>query len=55
VLGCTCGITECWFLLVRITVLDEVVIWSDFEQVHRPWFDEVAYVRELGGGEGKDG
>jgi hypothetical protein len=60
VLGCTCGITECWFLLVRITILDEVVIWSDFEQFHRPWvydlgpfiFDKQAYLRQLGGPEG---
>ncbi len=54
-LGCTCGITECWFLLVRITILDEVVIWSDFEQFHRSWiydlgpfiFDKEDYVRTL--------
>ncbi len=55
-LGCTCGITECWFLLVTITVGDEVVIWSDFEQFHRPWiydlgpfvFDKREYLRVLG-------
>lgn len=55
-LGCTCGIVECWFLLVRITVLDDVVIWSGFEQFHRNWiyglgpfvFDKRAYLRELG-------
>jgi hypothetical protein len=55
-LGCTCGITECWFLLVSITVLEDVVIWSDFEQFHRPWlydlgpfvFDKPAYLRALG-------
>lgn len=55
VLGCTCGITECWFLLVRITILDDVVLWSDFEQFHRPWiyslgpfvFDRQAYLQQL--------
>ncbi|MEM7159722.1 MAG: hypothetical protein AAF799_43175 [Myxococcota bacterium] len=55
VLGCTCGIVECWFLMVRITVLDEVVVWSDFEQFHRHWiyglgpyvFDKAEYLREL--------
>lgn len=59
VLGCTCGIAECWFLLVRITLLDEVVIWSDFEQFHRDWsydlgpfvFDRAAYERALAGGD----
>lgn len=55
VLGCTCGITGCWFLLVRITMLDDVVLWSDFEQFHRPWiytlgpfvFDRKAYLEQL--------
>lgn len=55
VLGCTCGIVECWFLMVEITLLDDVVIWSDFEQFHRPWvyalgpfvFDRAAYERAL--------
>lgn len=36
-LECTCGISECWFLLARITLLDEFVVWSEFEQFHRPW------------------
>jgi hypothetical protein len=36
VLGCTCGITQCWFLQVRIELLPEVVVWSDFGQFHRP-------------------
>lgn len=56
VLSCTCGITECWFLLVSITVLEETVVWSDFEQFHRPWvydlgpfvFEKTAYLRALG-------
>ncbi|MCA9704552.1 MAG: hypothetical protein KDK70_01745, partial [Myxococcales bacterium] len=57
VLGCTCGIIECWFLQVQITVLDDVVIWSGFEQFHRPWiyalgpfvFDKPAYLQALAG------
>lgn len=36
-LGCTCGIVECWFLLAQIAVLEEFVVWSDFESFHRPW------------------
>jgi hypothetical protein len=59
VLGCTCGVTECWFLLVSVTVLEEVVIWADFEQFHRAWvydlgpfvFDKPAYLRALGADE----
>jgi hypothetical protein len=36
-LQCTCGITECWFLLATITVCEDVVVWSDFCQFHRDW------------------
>jgi|APSaa5957512622_1039677.scaffolds.fasta_scaffold103965_2 hypothetical protein len=36
-LSCTCGITECWFLLAKITVNENTVTWSDFEQFHRDW------------------
>ncbi|HEX2204573.1 MAG TPA: GNAT family N-acetyltransferase [Longimicrobium sp.] len=42
-LGCECGIVECWPLLARITVEGGRVTWSDFEQPHRgaahpgPW------------------
>lgn len=56
-LQCTCGITECWFLLATITVSAEVVVWSDFCQFHRDWrynvapfvFDRRAYEAQLGG------
>ena len=56
-LSCTCGISECWFLLARITVLDEAVIWSGFEQFHRTWlydlgpfvFDKRAYLDAIAG------
>jgi hypothetical protein len=33
--GCTCGISECWFLQARITMTDETVTWSEFGQFHR--------------------
>lgn len=54
--SCTCGITECWFLLASVTVLDDVVVWSELEQFHRSWvydlgpfvFDRAAYERALG-------
>lgn len=36
VLGCTCGISECWFVQARIEVSPDVVQWSDFGQFHRP-------------------
>ncbi|NEO87514.1 MAG: hypothetical protein F6J87_25120 [Spirulina sp. SIO3F2] len=38
ILSCICGITECWFLLAKITVSDEMVRWDDFQQFHRDWF-----------------
>ena len=56
VLGCSCGITECWFVQVRIEVEPDVVRWSDFGQFHRPdWiyalgpfmFDRHAYEAQL--------
>jgi len=56
VLGCTCGISECWFVQARIEVEPEVVRWSDFGQFHRPtWayglgpfvFDRRLYEAEL--------
>lgn len=36
-LQCTCGITDCWFLLATIIVSDDRVEWSDFCQFHRDW------------------
>jgi hypothetical protein len=35
VLECECGCEGCWPLLVRITVIGDEVIWSDFQQPHR--------------------
>jgi hypothetical protein len=39
VLGCTCGISECWFVQARIEVGPDVVRWSEFGQFHRPAWD----------------
>jgi hypothetical protein len=54
-LQCSCGITECWFLLATITVAEGTVTWSDFCQFHRDWkydlgpfvFDRVSYEAQL--------
>ncbi len=37
ILQCTCGITDCWFLVADITVGETTVIWSNFQQFHRDW------------------
>ncbi len=56
VLGCTCGIVQCWFLQVRVQILSDLVIWSEFGQFYRPhWqyglgpftFDRRQYEEEL--------
>ncbi|MEQ4719078.1 hypothetical protein [Nonomuraea sp. B19D2] len=36
-LGCTCGVPECWALLAKIEVGDTVVRWSGFRNNHRDW------------------
>lgn len=36
IMGCQCGYVGCWPLRVRITFFEDTVIWSDFEQPHRP-------------------
>jgi hypothetical protein len=36
-LGCTCGIAECWALLARIEVTDTTVRWSAFRNNAREW------------------
>ena len=35
VMDCVCGCPGCWPFLVRITIEDDRIIWSDFEQPHR--------------------
>jgi hypothetical protein len=35
VLECECGCAGCWDLNVKITLEDDKVVWSDFEQPHR--------------------
>jgi len=56
VLGCTCGISECWFVQARIDVGLDHVRWSEFGQFHRPhWrydlgpftFDRAQYEAQL--------
>jgi hypothetical protein len=52
-----CCVPGCWPFLAKITVKDDVVIWSDFEQPHRPeWsyegfgpfiFDREQYLQAL--------
>lgn len=38
-LGCDCGEAGCWPLTASVQVVDDVVVWSDFEQPHRPNWD----------------
>ncbi|MCB9637064.1 MAG: hypothetical protein H6721_33565 [Sandaracinus sp.] len=46
-LQCTCGITECWMLMARIEVHDDVVTWTDLGQFHRQhWSYELAFTFE---------
>ncbi|MER7771826.1 hypothetical protein [Kitasatospora sp. NPDC096140] len=42
VLGCPCGIWECWPLLTRITADGGTVAWSGFRQPHRPAWGDLA-------------
>lgn len=37
ILQCTCGITDCWFLLATIAVDEDRVTWTNFQQFHRDW------------------
>ncbi len=36
-LGCTCGVWECWPMLIDLVVDGDTVTWSAFEQPFRPW------------------
>lgn len=42
VLGCSCGIWDCWPLFTAITATPETVTWSAFHQPHRPAWGELA-------------
>jgi hypothetical protein len=33
-LGCTCGVTECWFIVAKIWLTPTTVTWSNFAQFH---------------------
>lgn len=37
VLGCTCGVSECWPLLAYVTRTADTVVWSGFRQPNRSW------------------
>lgn len=37
ILSCTCGVTECWFLMANITLKEKLVVWDNFQQFHRDW------------------
>jgi hypothetical protein len=41
-LGCECGEWGCWPLLATITVTQQRVVWTDFEQPHRKERDYTA-------------
>lgn len=36
-LGCTCGINDCWALLATIVLTEESVTWSGFRNNSRDW------------------
>ncbi|MFJ6567630.1 hypothetical protein ACIQNU_09415 [Streptomyces sp. NPDC091292] len=42
VLGCACGVWECWPLLTVITSTPETVTWSSFRQPFRPEWGELS-------------
>ncbi|MFJ1756135.1 hypothetical protein [Kitasatospora sp. NPDC088134] len=42
VLGCDCGLWQCWPLLTRITAAPGAVVWAGFRQPHRPAWGELA-------------
>ena len=55
VLGCTCGILECWCLRVQVVLTDSTVEWLNFSHDFRDWeynlgifrFDRDQYLAEL--------
>ena len=36
-LGCTCGIDDCWALLARVVLTEQTVTWSGFRNNSRDW------------------
>ena len=49
-LDCECGSPGCWSLMATVTLTDDEVTWTDFEQVHRGGWDygQLAFVFERG-------
>lgn len=43
VLACECGEVGCWPLMTRITPTGNLVVWNDFEQIHRQARDYTAF------------
>jgi hypothetical protein len=43
ILGCECGEWGCWPLMARIHADEHGVVWTDFEQPHRPRRDYSAF------------
>jgi hypothetical protein len=43
VLGCDCGVWDCWPLMARITATADFVTWDSFEQPHRTTRDCTAF------------
>ena len=39
VLGCECGITECWAFTLRVKKELKAVVWTQFKQPHGPKWD----------------
>jgi len=35
-LGCICGVLDCWPLVASVDLDGDIVRWSEFEQPHRP-------------------
>ena len=43
VLGCECGIVDCWPLIVRVVEEDDLIRWEDFGQPHRPGWSYASF------------
>ncbi|MFH9860686.1 hypothetical protein [Streptomyces sp. NPDC017202] len=41
-LGCSCGIWDCWPLMAKVTVTPTTVTWSSFRQSYREQWGELA-------------
>lgn len=59
-LDCSCGCSGCWTLIANIKINEKLIVWENFEQIHRnmdklKWdydnlffeFDKEQYIKEL--------